>query len=411
MKRTFLSMMPVYLIVLPVFLLPSAMVFPQIDLQGFVDTYHSVRLKSPNDFLSSRNRLRLEMMMIKGNASVFTSVNFLKHHTLSDQSGIVLREAYIDYTTDRWDLRIGRQIIIWGKADGVQVTDVISPMDYTEFLARDYDDVRMPVDAVKFRILKETFNIELVWVPIFQEAVLPGAGNPWAVSTEFPENVAIEYGETLSPKSTLKNGELGGKLSFYLKGVDFSFSAMHTWDKSPALRRQYLAPGRLLVRPEHHRLTFFGFDFSLPLGDYVVRGETAYSIGKHLETADVGLLKKNTLKWLLGVDWYPGDGWNVSVQVTGTEILDYETLITDESHTYFATLNFSKKLLRETLTLSTFAYVGLNRGEMFNRCSAEYAINDGLHLSLGVDLFLGSNGLFGQYKDNSEAWIKAKYSF
>ena len=40
-----------------------------------------------------------------------------------------IKEAYIDFGNDWASLRTGRQIIIWGKADGVQIVDIICPQD------------------------------------------------------------------------------------------------------------------------------------------------------------------------------------------------------------------------------------------------------------------------------------------
>ena len=71
----------------------------------------------------------------------------------------------------------------------------------------------------------------------------------------------------------------------------------------------------------------------------------------------------------------------------------------------------SKKLLRNTLTLSTFGYVGIKERELFDRSSVDYALTDEIHLLAGVDVFVGNEGIFGQYEDNSEVWVKAKYSF
>jgi hypothetical protein len=396
--------------VLPTVFFPVA-AFTQVSVRGFVDSYHAARVKSPHDYLSSRNRLRLEMFADEGDALAFASVNALEHHILPSQSGIMLREAWLEYMTDSWDVRVGRQIIVWGKADGVQITDVISPMDYTEFLARDYDDIRTPVDSFKFRLLKDLYNLEFIWVPVFKAAVLPGPGNPWAVQPDFADDVEIVEEEGIIPKAILQNSEYGGKIAIYLSGVDLALSALHTWDKFPLLRRQYTLDNRLLIRTEHHRLTFLGLEFSMPMSTIVLRGESAFFTGKRLETVEDGLLEKQTLKWLVGVDWFPGDGWNTSAQVTGTKIFSYEDIISEESHTYLATLHCSKKMLRETLTLATFAYAGLNHGDVFDRSSVEYALTDELHLSLGVDLFTGSDGMFGQYQDNDEIWVKARYSF
>ena len=51
-----------------------------------------------------------------------------------------LRETYLDIYFDSIDLRVGKQQIIWGKADGVFITDIVSPKDLREFLLPDFDE-------------------------------------------------------------------------------------------------------------------------------------------------------------------------------------------------------------------------------------------------------------------------------
>lgn len=79
-------------------------------------------------------------------------------------------------------VRLGRQFVIWGAADGVRVTDLVSPMDMTEFLAQDYDDIRMPVNALRFFVFKDKMQFELLVVPAFEGYRLStDAANPWSV--------------------------------------------------------------------------------------------------------------------------------------------------------------------------------------------------------------------------------------
>ena len=110
--------------------------------KGFVDTYHAVRSSSPFDFMSSRTRVRGELERSFGNSKVAVSVNATYNALLKDETGLRLREAFFEHQEEHWGLRLGRQIVIWGAADGVRITDLISPMDMTEFLAQDYDDIR-----------------------------------------------------------------------------------------------------------------------------------------------------------------------------------------------------------------------------------------------------------------------------
>jgi len=398
----------IYLLLLPVALLGA-----DFEPQGFVDTYHAVRYSDPNDYLSSRTRLRLEMWMSGENASLFASMNAIHNNVITSNSGLELREAYMDYQAEKWDIRVGRQIIIWGKADGVQITDVISPMDLTEFLARDYDDIRLPVDAVRWRLILDKANFELIWVPIFQAAILPSGDNPWAVKTEFPADLNVTFENPLIPEKKLKNSEFGGKISFYLPGIDLALSSLYTWDKFPVMNQTRIDDNNLSTRAEHHRLTFVGMEFSMPYHEFVIRGEAAYYKGKYLEPASLDdmLMQKNTVNWLLGLDWSPGSNWTLSAQFADNFILDYDKKILNEKHTMISTLNISKKLFRETLTISSMGYLGINDKDCFTRSSMDYALTDELHLLAGFDMFIGDKGMFGQFEDNNELWIKAKYSF
>jgi len=57
-----------------------------------------------------------------------------------------LREAYVDTTTsDGTYLRIGKQQIVWGKADGAKFLDLINPTDYREMAQNSMDESRITV--------------------------------------------------------------------------------------------------------------------------------------------------------------------------------------------------------------------------------------------------------------------------
>jgi len=398
------------------FMLGAFLFGADYDVKGFLDTYHAVGVKRPNEFLSSRTRLRMELFGAVGDASAFVSFNVQHNNVLKDQGGFRLREAYVEYASRNWDLRVGRQIIVWGKADGMQITDVISPMDLTEFLARDFDDIRTPVEAVKFRLLWDRTNIELVWVPVFKAAVMPGEGNPWALPPiRFP-GAEVELTETLEPGKTLGNSEFFGKVAFFLSGVDLAFSGFYTWDDFGVTLARRIKGGsveRYKVQQSYHRVGGVGAECSVALGAFVLRAESAFYFGKRFQPEDLcgAPVKKNAVDALLGIDWNPGGQWNVSAQLVDSVILEHDRRIGKDAHSVLMTLDVTKKLLRETLTLSSMAYIDFSDEGLFNRFSVEYALTDALHLTAGVDLFLGSGGMFGVYKDNTEVFIKARYSF
>jgi hypothetical protein len=282
-------------------------------------------------------------------------------------------------------VRAGRQIITWGVADALRLTDIISPMDYTEFLAQDYDDIRIPVGGLRLRYSREKWSAEAVAIPVSSFFDLPtDATNPWSVG---PIPIGSE------PKRKAYNMEYGGRLSFFLSGIDFSFSALHTWNKQPVLCNGV---------GEYQRMTMLGGDVSVPVGKFVVRGE----VSEYLDELQSGGARAASTNALVGLDWYAGNDWTLSAQYSHKYVV-----LGKHRNTGLSTLRIQKDLLHNTLALQTFAYIDVTNGGIFNRLSADYALNDQLHAIVGYDLFHADSGMFTVYKKNSELFVKLKYSF
>ena len=275
-----------------------------LNFTGFIDTYHAVRSQSPNELMSSRTRLRTELDMKKGKSYMFASFNAAYNSILPEQTMIELREAFLEYTAKNWNFKAGRQIVIWGISDGLRITDVVSPMDMSEFLARDYDDIRIPVNAMKARYLTQNMRAELIFIPVSSFFIMPyQPENPWSV---FPSNTGTYFDVNMNttPEKTLNNSEYGGRLSFFLSGVDFSLSALHTWNKMPVFKNQLSTNNdTVFVDALHNRMDMLGADFSIPIGQFVIRGEVAEYFGEvqalNIQANSNTLLKRNTTNFLI----------------------------------------------------------------------------------------------------------------
>ncbi len=387
----------------------------RIEVDGWVEGARSVRIRSPHDALMSRIWGRLKLSAGIDDVYTHLSVDAQQNWRVEGETGFDLHEAWMEYAADGWDVRIGRQVIIWGKADGVQITDIVSPPDYTEFITRDLEEIRLPVDAAKFRLLGDKIDVELIWIPVFKAAILPSAGNPWAIEPEIPEQIRVTASPVDEPEVSLENSEIALKVSAFLSGLDVAASVFHTWDDQPAMHRKVSRHDEVTdihFSPEHHRVTVFGLEFSRPWSDFVFRGEVAYYLGRYFEPESVtgDPSRKNALNWLAGIDWSPGNDWSVIAQLAGVAVVDHEPGIAAEKHALSGTLHVSRKLLRQTLILSSMFYYDVREQGFFDQVKAEYAVTDDVHLFAGIDVF-GGGGSFGQYRDNSQVWFKAKYSF
>ncbi len=384
---------------------------PIIDFSGYLETRHGLQTKNPNKLLASETLLRPEIRMSGNNVELFAAADVSENHLNQDESGIELHEAYVDYVSSAWDIRLGRQIITWGNADGVRITDNICPSDFTEYLTRDFDEIRIAVDALKFRWFSSYGTAELIYIPFFKDGISPEPDSPWwlnGIADVITDN-------SHKPEKKLKNGEIALKFAFFLPGLDCALSYFYTWNDFPVYYSDNPLDSQALVAvASYSRIHIYGLEFSIPYNDLVLRGEAAFSHGRLYQAQDTTITpsKKDDIQCLLGVDWYPGNQWILLCQLVDKRILNHSGTISAESHSTLVTLNLSKDLFREKVTISAMHYRDLNFMDSLTRVSTEYQPVDGCILSIGADIFSGDkNGDFGKYKNNTQVWTKIKYHF
>lgn len=77
-----------------------------------------------------------------------------------------LRELYVDTTAGEEDdvyLRLGKQQVVWGTADGMKLLDIINPTDYREMAQNSMDESRIPVWMINAETdLEDGSNLQVV---------------------------------------------------------------------------------------------------------------------------------------------------------------------------------------------------------------------------------------------------------
>jgi hypothetical protein len=318
-----------------------------------------------------------------------------------------VKELYMDIFFDSMDLRIGKQQIIWGKADGVFITDVISPKDLSDFVLPDFDEVRMGVTALKADYYFNTVGLELVWIPMFTPAVMPSDGTIWEVNTP------VTVSEINYPSETLDNSEVFGKLSYMGSAIDIELMGGYMWDDLPAINFD----GSSGLRADYSRVAMAGGSFSTDIAGLIVRGEGAYYTGKDftIKTSatlpDVSTVEKDFVNYMVGLD-YSLAGFTLGTQFIQEIVLDYDDrIMLNDEFKNTMTFVIAKPFLNDTLMVEFFSYVGLTNEDALLRPKVTYDLADGLEWVVGADIFLGDSGDFGQYDDNDLVYTKVKYSF
>jgi hypothetical protein len=384
----------------------------QIIHHGFVRTYLGALTDRDGEYSVLQNTFDWKLDYGKGDVALYVNPVF-DYNALNNNLDITLRQAYMDIYFDNFDLRIGKQQIIWGKADGVFITDIISPRDLSEFILPDFEEIRIGINALKFDYYLGNSTFEVVWIPIFQATITPDENSIWAPEMqEFPVPTAY-YSQNYDSGNKLSESEFALKYSYLGSVIDFELMAAYMWDDNPAMHI-YLQPDMtLLIKPEYHRLPLAGASFSKAVGGAVVRGEGAYYFEKRFSAEDFtvnGIKEKDYAHYLIGYDhnWFDV---NISFQFIQEYILDYEDDIKNDEFISTATFFFIKTFLRETLELNLFSYYGINNEDALLRPKIVYDFADGFEVQLGANIFVGDEGNFGQYDKNDMIYTKLKLSF
>lgn len=388
-----------------------------IRINGYARNYTGVLTNDAGDFSILQNTLNLEFSRKSQEVALF--VNPYIYHYWDDELELGLREAYVSLYFDNLDINVGRQQIIYGKSEGVFITDVVSPKDMREFLLPDFDEIRMGVTAFKFNYYSGLNTFELVWVPVFTPTNEPEEGSIWRPQIDFPAPVNWDYSTKEVPKQ-LENSELFLRYSTLGANIDLELVGGYFWDDDPTLHMtSHMNPEtmeliQLTARPEHHRLTMGGGSFSLPINGLVMRGEAAYYNGKYFQTqnpaAENATTKKNYLHYMAGLDYNLFD-WTINTQFIQEHILDYDEGIRNDEFESTMTFLARKDYFRNLLTVELFSYIGLNNGDALLRPTVYYDFADGFEIIGGANIFIGDEGRFGRFSNNDMIYAKIKYSF
>ena len=444
---------------------------PVFTVSGKIETLHGVRwndAKKNLEYGASRAIARINGEVSAGSSYAVMSAAAEYNYRNPARTGFRLNEAYYRYSGEIWDISVGRQVIVWGQADGFKLTDVLSARDSSEFIAFSGDEARLPSDSIRLRFFHDLFTFEAVAVPFFTPNKLPRFGfeegakdglyyidTPDTFSTPFG-TVPVHYTKTESAKPKMfTDTEAAARFSFFLPGIDFSVSGFYGWDKTPRYAKSGYAkkglfnpaaPHNILLNPyipkelhtnlneEYYRIGMAGIDAAIPVGDVTIRLETAW-VGKRyfepknlLTDKSIDDLKRQTpddvplefnspqkhqLLMLAGVDWMK-DSWTLSAQYFEDLILNHKDDIERPMHKGFVSLNVSKTFLRETLKLSASGVIDVNYGSTFSTYSVAYALTDNISFALGGDVYTkgyDGKGDFAAMHKISALWLKGTFTW
>jgi hypothetical protein len=362
------------------------------------------------------------------------------------QTFLDLREAYVNGYFGPVDLRFGKQIIVWGRADALNPTNNLTPFDI-RIRSPVEDDRRLGnVGARVFvNLAPAPLRVEGVWMPLYVPSELPPVGLP-----EF-----VTFTDPTFPRPDVDNGLFAGRLHLELPAFELSVSYLHGYAPLPGITLASVTfdpqtPSVRVSRTAYDQHVV-GFDFSTAISDLVaIRAEAAFR--RPADYQNKIYAARPDLQYVLGLDRAFG-AVSVIAQYVGRYVFDWQhengpaqplqtsVLMADPSPLlvravqdainqrlamtnqilfsqtarvqHAGTLRVEWLTSHETLSLSALGFVNFTTGEWLAAPKIGYHVSDAILASVGAEIFVGpENTLFGLIQDVlSAGYAELRYTF
>jgi len=321
-----------------------------------------------------------------------------------------VQEAFVSYQASRVEFSLGRQLVLWGVADGFNPTDVVTPFNFqlTSFGSR---DARFGVDGVTLDAAL-TDSLSLSALAIFDKPtdLLSRGFDPTG---------------TFDPDAPFRTGDTGygARLNWQSSLGDFYLSAY----QGPS-NQGVIVPsgtGTAVAAPE---ITMVGLDFDTVVGPWRLYTEAAvhtYS-GGHASIAPQ-FLPDDEFQGVFGAEYELTGSNRLGLQVFYRDLLTNRptgsgvgALLSNASREIFGQYG-----TRQTGTSISYSWESPStrwsadatvatwfEGDVFARLRGKFRIDDQQSLYLYGDWFDGPSGSpFGELRDTSSISLEYRYFF
>ena len=321
-----------------------------------------------------------------------------------------IREAYLEQEFGAVDLRIGRQIIAWGRADRINPSDLLSPRDL-RLLSKQDDDQRNGINAIRLRYAATT-ETSLTFVAAQFQANQAPQGS-------LPANIL--------KASEPHRAEWAAKIDHAGSGVDWALFVFDGFDRNARYRAFLTKNAAPLFVADYERIQAIGGDISSASGPWTWRAEFSHAQLSQ-DCATCTTQKRMINRLVAGIDRDVVGTLNVNLQFFATHRPGASTAQSVTPEAIIAGLNrlnrefvstetgmalrVSDRLLNDKLQWELSVTHDFKGHSALVRPRLSYAVNDQIKISVGADKYLGKQqSYFGSLAKNSLHYLSVSLVF
>lgn len=325
-----------------------------------------------------------------------------------DRLSLDYGESYVQYRADSYRLTLGAQKVLWGRIDEFPPTDRMSTQDLSRYILDDHSDRRRASPAVRFEHFAGDRKLDLVFLPYFREAELPGAESVW-----FPVNQ--QSGEILGLQSTAasralvrtvpvetrasdSDGGFGVRYSGTGAGLDYAMTLQKVRQSLPYFNYN---SARGVLEARYPRSWIVGGDLGFEAVGAVWRLEGAWLSDSPVTRLNGVYDTVDSFNWGAGVEFFPGDGdARVNLQLIGVNHIDAPAVI-DRTEIYLLSGSFETPFGQNRWRLKGRFYKGLDTHDLYLNPEIAYTGIDSQEIYLDAHYFEGAPGTPGAFHEDN----------
>ena len=391
-----------------------------LEIFGFVESRHGFRLSddpyhSKSTVLSeSRAQIDIDIWADWG------EFNFKNDFIYDWHQGKYVNDLrefnFLSTPLDWVDIKLGRQILTWGKGDLIFINDLF-PKDFQAFfIGRNIDYLKAPSDALKLTFYIPWFELTTVYIPRFNSDNFPTGTylsyfNPFTGSfTGDRSNMMFD-----TPNDWFKDGEYHWQAKKSIKGWELAFYGYYGNWKSPA--GIDINDGSI----QFPSLQVHGLSLETDIGGGIATAEFGYYASTDDSDGTDFTIRNGYLAYLIGYTYDFKKDLKFGIQYYVEDILKYDEFISTSpvgsvvpnEWRDLITLRLTKLLNKQKLELSSFLYYSISDNDFYWRWNSEYKLNDFWKVNIGLNIFGGSEEttFWSQFQNNNNVYLGLRRSF
>jgi len=393
----------------------------ELPIHGFLQVNYDARLTGQHppgseggDFLFGEERFQLRLDKSGEKGRLFIRTDFF-HDAVANRPDLEVREAYVDTSMGGTDVRVGRQLLIWGVGDYLFINDVFAKDWGAFFSGRPVEYLRVPQDALKLDLGTRTVSAEIVAMPFFQADKLP----PRTRFLQFDPFPGVAR-STQKPAMEFQNTEVAARVYSTTWGFDTALYLYRGFLHMPGFDAdRMIAPTQITER--FPRLAVYGASTRGNALGGVVSAEVGYYDSLTDHAGHDPIIPNSSFRYLAGYQRQLWEDFTLGLQYYGEVMMQYEAYRVSvpsgsplqDRHRQLMTLRLTQLFWNQTLRVGLFAFYSPTDQDYYLIPEIRYSISDNLWVAAVGNVFGGRRPttFLGQLDANDNLSVTVRYEF